>query len=312
LRGLFIGGCDRSGTTMLGSMLGAGNKIIVTPESQFVWNAIGNISLKPEISTAEIFDEISRNWRFKVWATDISGINVSNIEVEKKYSYCIEEIIKCYSRNHGVDEPEIWIDHAPDNIGHIGFLTELLDDAKFVHIIRDGRGVASSFKNLNWGPNSIVDSAIWWRSKVALGLAASKMYPEDKVITVKYENILHNPKEELMKICDFSNIEFNEVMLKGGRFNTPEYTKSQHDLVGKGVLSWKSESWRDVLTEREIEIFEYKTSELLSYLEYELLYGVKAKAPTKIENMKYRLTGIRNVTNYLKQKCRKYTKLTEQ
>ena len=34
-KSIFIGGCDRSGTTMLGSMLGMGTGCVTTPESFF-------------------------------------------------------------------------------------------------------------------------------------------------------------------------------------------------------------------------------------------------------------------------------------
>ncbi len=42
---VFIGGCDRSGTTLLGAMLGATPNAVVTPESPFKIKIIENIKI---------------------------------------------------------------------------------------------------------------------------------------------------------------------------------------------------------------------------------------------------------------------------
>jgi Sulfotransferase family len=41
MRPIFIGGCERSGTTMLGAMLGSHSECICVPESQFIDDLIG-------------------------------------------------------------------------------------------------------------------------------------------------------------------------------------------------------------------------------------------------------------------------------
>jgi hypothetical protein len=62
MKKILIGGADRSGTTMLGSLLGSIPNSIVTPESLF----------KTEV-TFELFNsdeyrqKLNKNWRFKTW-----------------------------------------------------------------------------------------------------------------------------------------------------------------------------------------------------------------------------------------------------
>jgi len=293
---------------MLGSMLGVGEDRVVTPESQFIWDVFKSVDQNSK--STEIIKKISENWRYKIWDTNLLDFEINMHEcMDDIYAYCIEKVVTNYAENQGISDAKIWVDHTPESIGHIDFLSGLFNDAKFIHIIRDGRGVASSFKNLNWGPNTIEDSAIWWSAKISMGLAAEKKYSSDKLMTIKYEDILLDPEKELIRICDFANIKYNENMVHGKSFLTPKYTKVQHVLVGGELNKSKVHSWKEVLTEREIEIFEYKVSELLAYVGYDLEYGVKAMAPTKIENMKYRAGRLKNIQNYLIQKYRKLTRI---
>jgi len=297
---------------MLGSLLGAGEKTIVTPESQFIWNVFKTIELDSDITSRNILKKISQDWRFRIWDVDIKDA-LEKEEIDhsgsRLYAACIKQLIRCYSEKNGVKDPTTWIDHTPDNIGHIEFLSRLFEDPKFIHIIRDGRGVASSFKRLPWGPITIEDSAAWWSTKVAIGLAAGRKYSENKLLTVRYEDILNDPETELHKICSFAGIEYSENMLIGNGFKTPNYTQSQHNLVGKGIEKSKIESWRNLLTDREIEIFEYKVSEMLDYLGYEQIYGVSAKAPTRMDRIRFRLSNLKYFMNYLRQKYRRITKI---
>lgn len=104
------------------------------------------------------------------------------------------------------------------------------------------------------GPNNIIKAADWWVQKISYGFASQITMPE-KVITVKYESLLLNPKNELQKLCDFLDIKYNNSMLNGRAFKVPDYTLKQHRLVGKSLDQTRLDAWRKKLTLKEIEFF---------------------------------------------------------
>jgi len=275
MKKIFIGGCDRSGTTLLASILGCVDGAIVTPESQF----------KIELLEKQNNLFISKNfWRLKIW-----GLNNNMISKILSYSNdgveVMEKLVTDYALRQGVLLPKLWIDHTPNNLRHSKKLSLFYPEALFIHIVRDGRAVASSVLSLNWGPNNIIDAADWWVKKLTYGLASQIVMPE-KVITVKYESLLLNPKDELQKLCNFLDINYNDSMLNGRAFKVPDYTLKQHRLVGRSLDQTRLDVWKKKLTLKEIEFFEHKAGDMLDLMGYSLLFSCP-RSPTKFEYFFY-------------------------
>jgi hypothetical protein len=117
----------------------------------------------------------------------------------------------------------------------IGFLNEVFGDAKFIHIVRDGRAVASSLLHVNawqwrgwygpyswrYGPLSPEDHAAWeasGRSFVALaGLqwrihtraieAARQALEPSRFLEIGYEAFCEQPLETCRRVLEFAELE---------------------------------------------------------------------------------------------------------
>lgn len=268
---IFIIGCDRSGTTFLGSLIGAHSQCIVTPESQFkvdCYSKEEQTSFDPKKS----FQKIKETKRFKIWDTDISFLEDEYNNI-KNYPDLILKIVEKYNMDKQHKESaKIWVDHTPVNVEYVGLLKEFYPNAKFLHIIRDGRGVAASYKNVSWGPKSMQDIANHWLKKLAYGFAYETRYPED-ILSVRYEELLLNTEETVKKITDFTGIKYEENMLAANGLIVPSYTKHQHELVGKQADKSRINAWEKTLSKREIELFEYRTRNMLHLLDYHTLFS---------------------------------------
>ena len=77
---VLIGGCDRSGTTMLGSMLGAHPRCICVPETNFIVHLFRQEKFDPNhIDPLEILRQITKNLRYRLlWPTEIDLKEVSD------------------------------------------------------------------------------------------------------------------------------------------------------------------------------------------------------------------------------------------
>jgi hypothetical protein len=114
----------------------------------------------------------------------------------------------------------------------IGFLNEIFEDAKFVHIVRDGRAVASSLLHVNfwrgwYGPQgwragllSPEDQATWesydrsfvalagleWRIQMRAIEAARRALDPKRFFEVKYEAFCEQPLETYRRVLEFAEL----------------------------------------------------------------------------------------------------------
>jgi len=49
---------------------------------------------------------------------------------------------------------------------HIPKIIELFPDAKFIHVVRDGRDAAQSLKNVWFGPETLLALGRHWQSRI--------------------------------------------------------------------------------------------------------------------------------------------------
>lgn len=111
----------------------------------------------------------------------------------------------------------------------VGLVQRVLPEAKFVHIVRDGRAVAASLMRMPWwggwrgpeawrfGPLSAKDRREWeksgrsfavlaglqWKICLEAAEAVCKALPEDRCREVKYEDLCADPRAVLAELCDF-------------------------------------------------------------------------------------------------------------
>jgi len=215
----------------------------------------------------KLFFDINHNFRFQIWDIKLpfESINQCN------YSQIVQNLLDLYKLRTEKHNVEIWIDHTPSNIMFVDKLSDHFPMAKFIHIIRDGRAIAASIKRLRWGRSSPIRLAASWITNLSYGFAAEGLLSAQKIIRVKYEDLVISTENELKRICNFIGIPFSERMLMGDGFLVPNFTKEQHKLVGKPAQSSRIDSWKNELSTREVEIYEYYGGRMLSMLGYNTL-----------------------------------------
>jgi omega-hydroxy-beta-dihydromenaquinone-9 sulfotransferase len=116
----------------------------------------------------------------------------------------------------------------------IGFLSEIFEDAKFVHVMRDGRAVVNSMMNVHfwrgwggpqgwgWGELSpaqeeewnrydqsfVVLAAIQWKILMDAMENAKAFVESSDLIEIKYEELSSDPTNTLMKVATFCDLEW--------------------------------------------------------------------------------------------------------
>lgn len=305
MKHIFITGCPRSGTTMLASILGSHASSIVTPESDFFIEFLyKKLKRKTDsVDISEFLKFLNENYRFKQWKIDANKISCTSSHVNfENFNSLIENTVSLFAEKHqkNLNSKINRIDHTPSSIKSFDVLVELFPSAKFIFIIRDPRAVYASVKDLDWGANTALKLAEIWNEYVTYYFCLEKLHPE-KVLLVKYEDILTNPELNVKKLCDFVNIVYNDLMLEGKGFIIPGYTASQHNLVGKKLDKGRIIKWKKELTIDDILIIESKCKPVMSVFGYEVSQNINYKIGAK-KKVKMLLGEI---LYYLKNKMKK-------
>jgi hypothetical protein len=114
----------------------------------------------------------------------------------------------------------------------IGFLSEIFEDARFIHIVRDGRAVANSLLHIDfwrgwYGPQgwragllSPEDQATWesydrsftalagleWRIQMRAIEAARRSLDPSRFLEIKYERLCEEPLETCRRVLEFAEV----------------------------------------------------------------------------------------------------------
>lgn len=272
MRPVFIAGCGRSGTTLLGSILGSHPNCVAIPEAQFKF-ALGNLDGRFEELPLKVkIDRMRCSASFRFWKLAVDAGLVGRLEACAGINSWMLELIDSYCGDRSNSQLKWWIDHTPENIANVHQLYTAYDRPKFIHIVRDGRAVASSVMPLDWGPNTAAHAAGWWMGNVAFGLGAEQYFTNNEVYRIHYEQLVENPADVIKSVCDFLEIDFYPQMIGGQEYRLPTYTEKQHKLVGKPPSLDRVSKWRSELSPLDIYKFESRAGGLLLSLGYDLLH----------------------------------------
>lgn len=278
MRPVFIGGSGRSGTTMLGSMLGAHPAYVAVPESQFKTAVLAAADPSGTVDVARAVEQIRADGRFRrLWGLDIAGLE-ERLGPRAPARTVIEGVVRAWGAANGKLEPEVWIDQSPSNVRFARTLADAFPDARFVHLVRDGRAVAASILKMDWGPTTPAAAARFWLVNLAFGLALESAHGLAEVTTrAHYERVVAEPEAALRELCAFLELAYEPAMSERGGLLPSSYTASIHAHVGGPPRPDRIEAWREELSPRDVEIFESVARDALSLLGYQPEYGLAAR-----------------------------------
>lgn len=275
VRPVFIGGCPRSGTTLLGAMLGVGPRLLTVPEAWFKMRLLAHVDAAGLVDTRTALDGLRRDDRFALWRVPLpSDDGVPRMVPARDL---LTWLVLRFGARSDKPTPAVWVDHSPSNVRHALTLAQVFPEARFIHLVRDGRAVAASVLPLDWGPNRASEAASWWGTHVAMGLAAERRLGSERVRLVRFEDLVARPADVLEDVCDWLDVPFDARMLDRRDYHVSAYTVTQHDRVPQAPDPARIDAWRTDLAPRQVEDFEYVTWELSAYLGYELVHGARAR-----------------------------------
>lgn len=280
----FIVGVGRSGTTLLRLMLDAHPDLTIPSETHFL-PAVLELA-RSKILTPESFTDTVTQCH--TWVDfQIAEQRLGNALAQLQ-EFSISDALRCFYRVYACrfNKPR-WGDKTPLYNLHMLSIQEVLPEAHFVHVIRDGRDVALSLRHLWFGPgNDIVGLARHWceRLRESRQQAQSVRY----YMEVRYENLIRDPRRELQAICRFIDLPYRDEMESyhktaqariaelgdrrnqaGGIIVKKEQRIAIYQLASRPPDQSRIQRWRGAMNTAEQEQFESVAGDMLRELGYE-------------------------------------------
>ena len=274
---VFIVGCPRSGTTLLRHIVGAHPQIAIAPEAHWIplWFEQRRGLTPDGHVSCELIPELLAHAKFALFRLGHEELS-SVLRTSEPISYAafVTGLFDLYGMARG---KELVGNKTPDSVRRIGTLHALWPEARFVHLIRDGRDVALSLMTWprvrnkkpgtfpTWNEDPITTAALWWELNVRCGRNAGRQLGPELFYELRYESLVANPSKECTKLSAFLGLPFDETML---RFHEkPEEGMppqgSEWEPVTAGLRDWRTQ-----MTAEDVERFEAAAGDLLAELAY--------------------------------------------
>ncbi|MHA1758745.1 MAG: sulfotransferase family protein [Promethearchaeota archaeon] len=225
---IIIGGCGRSGTTLLHSILSSHPKIYAIPSETTVFcpTAYGHLQ-KP---------------------LDISKINFNApFDMKSFYGKCFNQKIPWHCNR--------WCEKTPRNVLFFKRILEYFGKhIKLINIVRDGRDVILSTHPSN--PQKFWINPERWINDVAAGL---KFINHPQVFTLRYEDLVLNSKKTIKEMCEFLDINSCQEILDWHKYATyrkdPSLIGEINKLHPESINKWKKPEWKNPRNQERIANF---------------------------------------------------------
>jgi len=264
---VFILGRGRSGTTLVRAILDSHPDLSVADESHFIVRLATRRRRyeRASFDEAAFWDDLARTIGFRRWRLDETIVRQS-LQGTDDYPDAIRRVYGVYAQREGKLR---FGDKTPIYVLHIDRLAHLFPEAIFIHVIRDGRNACLSYMNLDFGPPTLPEAAIYWKRFVTAGRRAGARLDPSRYLEVRYEELVRDPETVTRSLCAFASLSFDDAMLR--------YFERAQQIVGatshyrniyrpptKDIRDWRTEMSRS-----DVAVFEALAGDLLTELGYE-------------------------------------------
>lgn len=279
----FIIGSSRSGSTLLRLMLASHSRIAIPSETWYLIGLLENFPFDRPLRENEIGAAISMMTNHYTWpdmGLDAAEFRYRAANLSGARLRDLVELV--YRRHMEVEGKSRWGDKTPAYIEIVPGLAAMFGDAKFIHLIRDGRDVAKSFQRQGWHGPWMHGYAREWLRAVECDLRLGRTPLNERILRVHYEDLVLHPEATLRGICAFIDEEFEDQMLRW-RVNAdkaiPDREKGAHSSLGRDMNPCDVSRWKREMTSLEVFVAEALMGTQLSHFGYERRYRSKLWGP---------------------------------
>jgi hypothetical protein len=289
LRPVFVLGNPRSGTTLLRLMMHAHPEICIPPECGFLewWHEkYRDWSLEDShgVRTDLFLSDLKQSRKIETWELDFGQVK-DRIRSSGPgcYAELVAQVYLAYAYGRGKKLLKIWGDKNNYYLRRTELLNALFPEARYILIVRDGRDVACSYRELSKLqsdspykpelPVEIDEIAREWNDNNQSVLNFFQRINGGRCWIVRYEDLVQSPALRLSELCSFLQIAYSTRMLDYDMYNRKDGTEPSSTLDWKRKTLQKPDTdkvgvFRADLSQEEVNVFNQIAHPMLSNFNY--------------------------------------------
>lgn len=222
--------------------------------------------------TERFIADLGSQWSVQRWNIPEATLRVALTRVPPRdLPDAIRRLFALYAVTHG---KTLYGDKTPDYMLSMPFLVRLFPEARFVHVIRDGRDVALALRDVDWmRQNEVVDCALYWALRVETARRAGRWLGPHRYCEVRYEDLVRDPAATLRRVCEFLCLRYVDDMLDH-RASAEELVSTEPNLNEFRTLHMpvtpSLRDWRTQMGVDDLRTFEQVAGEVLVNFDYGL------------------------------------------
>lgn len=269
---VFIVGAPRSGTTLMAVLLDRHSNIAIGPETQFFTEFIPeNWAAKIPKTHEQLVDSALTFKRIADFNLDREQLLLHFKNYQLTFANLLRAIIEVHAIRSSKMRPG---EKSPQHLQHIPTILDHFPEAKIICVLRDGRDVVRSLLETPWAipknPRRLRLFCIRWNDAAERTIYYQKTLPANRFMTVKFEDILRQPRPELEKICDFIGENFETTQLEPAQPSTviPGWEKQWKNKASEMLDPGRIEAWRKSAEPKQIWIMNSMMGTMLERMGY--------------------------------------------
>ena len=271
-------------------MLDSHPELAVPPETHFIpalFEEMKKARLAEERLTPDgVTDFLVGHRRWGDFGLGADELRVRLSQVKMRPKFVLRAFYGLYAEKQG--KPRFG-DKTPGYVKQMGMIQRALPEARFIHLIRDGRDVALSRDDRSDAEELTIERlALIWKRRISR--ARGQIPRLDHYMEIRYEDLVHDPEPALRKVCEFIELSYDPAMLDyhersgerlqeiardlddddGGALRPAAERLKAHSLVTEAPREDRVERWRELMPPEDVATFEAIAGDLLEELGYSL------------------------------------------
>ena len=255
---IFLGGCERSGTTLLRVILDTHSNIHCGPESKIIAKTIPAWMNQRQTNT----DILREYYRFTDETIDALYRNI---------------ILTAISRGHTITTP--WIaEKSPQNVFYYHHIRALFPQSPIINMVRDGRDVVASLLEMDWCSDmgkpldftiNIEAACHRWLTAVNANATFQTNAMSAPYLQLRYEDLVSEPKAVITEILAFLGESWEDSLLDFHLVKRELGDESSSATVQNRITENRIGRWRSRFTGEDIKLLNAVLGDALHRLGYE-------------------------------------------
>jgi hypothetical protein len=277
---IFIAGYPRSGTTLLPALLDSHPDLLVYPrETQFFNLVLPLFKRDPALA----LDFLVWDTAQPPWYTPQSyegGRRIAQFhdhlrelvsQGDGSPKALLQAIMLAHAQVTDQTHKRFWVEKTPYSERYARAIFRWFPTAKIIYVVRDPRATFASMlgyqKIMRQKQMGALRFCVEWR----VSLQASRMAAHFPVLTIRYEDVVDDPRSTMFRVCEFLEIAFQDSLLQP-TFDGTEFTGfssySSYATQFKTIERSSLVKWKEVLPKRDVRAIDYLLAKDMAELGY--------------------------------------------